>query len=61
LALFPGEALTRALIAAGGETLRLLFHPRDLRFGHLADPAAPPPIALPFSTRLGLGALQRIA
>jgi hypothetical protein len=60
-ALFPGEALTRALIAAGGETLRLLFHPLDLRFGALADPSAPPPNALPFSTRLGLGALQRIA
>lgn len=60
-ALFPGEALARALVAAGGSCLRLLFQPLDLRFAPPADaPPAPGPAGLPFAARLGLGALQRV-
>lgn len=60
-ALFPAEALVRALLAAGGQGVHLLFQPLDLRFSPLTDTAPDPGTRnLPFTTRLGLGSLQRI-
>lgn len=62
---FPFEPLTRLLLSAGGQEVELRFHPVDFRFAGTGDPVPegpPPGSRLPTSTsRLGLGALQRIA
>lgn len=62
---FPFEPLTRLLLSAGGRAVRMLFHPIDHRFTGVAAPAPENPspgIRLPaFVSRVGLGALQRIA
>ena len=62
---FPFEPLTRLLLSAGGRGVKMLFHPIDCRFTGAAPPVPeglPAGAGLPgFVSRLGLGALQRIA
>lgn len=62
---FPFEPLTRLLLSIGSRVVELRFRPVDFRFAEADTPAPegpPPGSRLPaFTSRLGLGALQRIA